>query len=411
MSSKAAQTGVARETPARQTPALLLLALLVTLPQIGETIYTPSLTDMAQSLHIPASAAQTTLSIFFAGFALGVLCWGQVSDHIGRRKTMLITLALYLLGCVTCLSASALWVLNCGRFVQAFGAASCSVVIQSVCREAFSGERRMVVFTTIGMLIPVSAAAGPFIGGFAVTFADWRMAFIILFLLGAVSLVLVWLAFPETLVKAGHKNSVMQVLGRMLRDPQLIGTGLLIGIGNGIIFSFYAEAPFLLIKMHGLSAALYGTLCMLVVSGSIWGGMAMRRLHHAGYSGQTIIITGILLLGCAAAGLLAVSLWSAGLTYLVLFTGFSAVLFAGFTLLTTACLHGALQHYHDALGSAGALLGLFYYAVITVLTEGMALLHSGAGYVFPLYVLGLTIAAAIIYICLVYKVEATGRSA
>lgn len=124
MTTLAAQT----ET-SRKTPALLLLALLVTLPQIGETIYTPSLTDMARGLNISASAAQTTLSIFFAGFALGVLCWGQVSDHIGRRKTMIITLALYLLGCLICLSASSLWVLNSGRFIQAFGAASCSVVI------------------------------------------------------------------------------------------------------------------------------------------------------------------------------------------------------------------------------------------------------------------------------------------
>lgn len=395
----------------RKTPALLLLALLVTLPQIGETIYTPSLTDMARGLNISASAAQTTLSIFFAGFALGVLCWGQVSDHIGRRKTMIVTLALYLLGCLICLSASSLWVLNSGRFIQAFGAASCSVVIQSVCREAFSGERRVVVFTTIGMLIPVSAAAGPFIGGLSVTLGNWRTAFMVLLVLGAVSLVLVCAAFPETLVKQNHKSSLMQILARMLRDPQVIGTGLLIGIGNGIIFSFYAEAPFLLINMQGLSPVAYGTLCMLVVSGSIWGGMAMRRLNTAGYTSQTVMIAGILLLACAAAGLLVVSLLTTGQLYLVLFTGFSVVLFAGFTLLTTACLHGALQHYHDALGTAGALLGLFYYAVITALTEGVALLHSGSALVFPAYALGLSVAAALIVFAFIYKAKVVAPKA
>jgi hypothetical protein len=150
---------------------------------------------------------------------------------------------------------------------------------------------------------------------------------------------------------------------------------------------------------------------MLVVTGSIWGGMVMRRLNTAGYTSQTVMIAGLLLLAFAAAGLLIVSLLTTGQLYLVLFTGFSVVLFAGFTLLTTACLHGALQHYHDALGTAGALLGLFYYAVITALTEGMALLHSGSALVFPIYALGLSMAAALIFYAFIYKAKVAAPEA
>jgi hypothetical protein len=123
------------------------------------------------------------------------------------------------------------------------------------------------------------------------------------------------------------------------------------------------------------------------------------------------MIAGILLLACAAAGLLVVSLLTTGQLYLVLFTGFSVLLFAGFTLLTTACLHSALQHYHDALGTAGALLGLFYYAVITALTEGMALLHSGSVLVFPTYALGLSMAAAMIFFAFIYKAKGVAAKA
>lgn len=203
----------------------------------------------------------------------------------------------------------------------------------------------------------------------------------------------------------------MDILRRMLGDRQLLGMGLLIGIGNGMIFSFYAEAPFLLIKLQGLSAMAYGSLCMLIVSGSIWGGMAMRRMHGAGYTGQSVMLVGIAVVCFASAGLLAVSFFTTGQLYLILFTVCSAFMFAGFTLLTTACLQNALQHYHGALGTAGALLGVFYYILITLLTEGMALLHNGSALTFPAYALALATSAAVLFTAFVYKAEETGLKA
>ena len=76
----------------RSSPAVWLLAALVTLPQIGETIYTPALTDLARDLAISQGQAQSTLSIFFIAFAIGVLSWGRLCDRWGRRPTLLLAL-------------------------------------------------------------------------------------------------------------------------------------------------------------------------------------------------------------------------------------------------------------------------------------------------------------------------------
>lgn len=58
-------------------PSVWLLIFLVGFPQISETIYTPSLPELASIMHATGNQIQQTLSIYFIGFALGVLCWGD----------------------------------------------------------------------------------------------------------------------------------------------------------------------------------------------------------------------------------------------------------------------------------------------------------------------------------------------
>jgi polar amino acid transport system substrate-binding protein len=49
-----------------------LIIFLVGFPQISETIYTPSLNDLVHLFKVSANDIQKTLSIYFAGFAIGV---------------------------------------------------------------------------------------------------------------------------------------------------------------------------------------------------------------------------------------------------------------------------------------------------------------------------------------------------
>lgn len=54
-------------------PALWLITLIAGLPQLSETVYTPSLPEIAKALMASESMVEYTLTIYLFGFAFGAL--------------------------------------------------------------------------------------------------------------------------------------------------------------------------------------------------------------------------------------------------------------------------------------------------------------------------------------------------
>lgn len=83
-----------------------LLCLLIGFPQISESIFTPILPALSKALKVTDSNIQLTVSIYFIGFALGVLIWGILSDKYGRKPIMLMGILIYLLGNISLLHSN-----------------------------------------------------------------------------------------------------------------------------------------------------------------------------------------------------------------------------------------------------------------------------------------------------------------
>lgn len=232
----------------KQVPSLLLIIVLVGFPQISESIFTPALPALSSALQVTAQMGQLTMSSYFIAFALGVLFWGSYSDRVGRRPAMLAGLIVYLAGNIGLLCAPNFAILILFRLVQSFGASVGSVVTQSIMRESFAGTTGAKVFAKVGAALALSPAMGPLLGGVTQTYFGYRNVFSVLIVM-AVSLYLYTLRrLPETNIQLSNitrQPAFKPIVMRLLTDPNVWVYGLLISGINGILFSFYAEAPFI----------------------------------------------------------------------------------------------------------------------------------------------------------------------
>ncbi|MEK4882954.1 MULTISPECIES: multidrug effflux MFS transporter [Paenibacillus] len=373
-------------------PSLLLMIVLVAFPQISETIYTPSLPDIAVALGATNSSVQLTLSIYFIGFAIGVFSWGWLSDFIGRRSSMLAGLLVYGMGSLMCFYSEPIHLLLVSRFIQAFGAATGSIITQTILRESVSGNKRHVMFAQISAVIAFTPAVGPLIGGWVDQAFGFRAVFFTLVMMSVLLFMYAFWKLPETTdVSMRKKVAILPIVKKMLALPRVLVFGLLIGGINGILFSYYAEAPFIFIEHFQISPGVYGFLGIIVALASIVGAMISKRLLTL-YAPEKIIHIGCLVMAGGALLLtIASSLDSLPdmiVIVCILITLFVLLMGAGIALPN--CLSLALVQFQDVVGTAGAIFSLGYYLLVSLATWGMSTLHNGSLLTMPIYFLGIS---------------------
>jgi Bcr/CflA subfamily drug resistance transporter len=371
---------------------LPLLILIVGLPQLSETVYTPSLPDIAQALGVSDAWVEYTLTIYLAGFAVGTLFWGRLSDRLGRRPCILVGLLIYILGCIGCFYSSSIEALMWSRFLQAFGGSIGSVLGQAICRDIFQGAERGKVFSIIGSAIAFSPAIGPVLGGIIDQTFGWAAIFLLLILLGILTLTASYLKLPETHIHSSiHAISLKKMAMRLMKDHRVLAYGFLVAACNGIPFSFYAEGSFYLIELLGLSPSTYGMSFIGIALAGALGGWLSRRKHEQQVSSITIMKQGIALVIMGSAFFLGMTViigmfdatpkWVS----IVLTLGSMMVIMLGDALIIPNALSMALEDYKHSIGTASSLFGFFYYVLISLFTFGMGLLHNGTLFPMPCY--------------------------
>lgn len=378
------------------TVPLWIIVLIVALPQLSETIYTPSLPALAQSLAVSDSIAQYTLTVFLFGFAFGVLCWGRFSDIYGRKPGLYLGLSLYMLSSLGCYFANSIEILLLMRFLQAVGASVGSVLGQAIARDAIAPEDRGRAFSTVSIAMAFAPAIGPIIGGFVIYYSAWNMVFLALFIFAAFIFSQAAIFLPETNPNIGKSNTtaslILTCLKKMFADPQILGFGLLIGGVNGILFGYFAESPFFFIDTLHLSSSTYGLLAFIICFPLAIGGMISKRLHARQFTANEIIFWGINVIIAGAAIFYALSHTSLinpmyPLSTILFSILMIFVIMTGVTMIIPNCLSQALQNYGEFAGTAASIFGFYYYTLISVFTALMSYLHNGLLTALPCYIL------------------------
>lgn len=386
------------KNPQKKLSVALLIAL-VGFPQISETIYTPALPSVASGLQASAYMVETTLAIYFLGFALGVMLWGTISDGCGRRRAMLLGLMVYGIGTVGCAHVASVQALLAWRFLQAFGASVGSVITQTMLRDCYEGAERTKLFAVMSGALAFSPAIGPLMGGFISEFLGWRANFWALALLAIVLGLWSFCSLVETRPRHIERLSwgkISFLFGNMMRDKGLGGHILLIGATNGILFGFYQEAPFVFIEQLGMQPSNYGFFGLLIAAATIFAARVSYR-QSGRFSPQYIIQWGaacVLLGGCIFTLTVMIGVFDLQALGFPIAIAALFVIFFGIGLIIPNSLSHALKPYHTAAGTAGSIFGGCYYCLIAAFTWGISALHNGTALPLPLYIamLGLLLA-------------------
>ena len=99
---------------------------------------------------------------------------GKVGDVIGRRKTLLLGVAVFTLGNVLSALANSLAVMMVSRFIVGIGTAAMSPVILAYIATEFPQDKIAKGFSLYMLLSSASVIIGPTIGGLIVSSYGWR---------------------------------------------------------------------------------------------------------------------------------------------------------------------------------------------------------------------------------------------
>jgi MFS family permease len=132
----------------------------------------------------------------FAGYLLTstttVPLWGRLADAFGRRRVLLLGLAIFVLASVLCGLAPTMLTLIVFRTLQGIGAGCVQPVVFTVVGDTFTLSQRARLQGFFSAVWAVAAIAGPALGATFVSTIGWRWIFGINLPIGIVAAALLW---------------------------------------------------------------------------------------------------------------------------------------------------------------------------------------------------------------------------
>lgn len=290
---------------------ILILGFLSALGPFSIDMYLPSFPSIAKDFNTDISQVGLSLTSYFVGISLGQIIYGPILDKFGRKKPLLIGLAIYLISAIGCALSPSLNFLIGMRFISALGGCVGMVAGRAIVRDLFPASEIPHVFLLLMLVMGIAPIIAPTTGSLIISFLDWRYIFFLLAVITTIMITCVYLFLPESKTP-DHTislkiKSIFKEYFSILKDKTFRNYSLAGSLAMSGMFAYIAGSPFVYIKLFGLSeqtyAIFFGLNAMSFIIGSQLNRFALNKIEAKNVillsnlfqlSGTTLLLLGTL---------------------------------------------------------------------------------------------------------------------
>lgn len=258
----------------------LLLVLYEISSYLSNDMYLPALPSMMRDLNLSAASAQLTVTMWFLGAACSPLLSGALADRFGRRATLLVGGAVYVISSMLCAIAISEYTLLLPRIIQGAVISTMMVAGYAVIHELYEHKTAIRILGVMGSISILAPALGPMLGAVILLFASWRVIFWFIAGYSALTLFFLYHHMPETLPVDQrhplHLRTLLHHYRQIIFNRDFIILMLILGLPFAGFISWITSGPILVIEDLHYTAIAFGWMQAAVFSVYILGSQCVN---------------------------------------------------------------------------------------------------------------------------------------
>ena len=206
--------------PARRWWALIAIAASMLVVGLDLTVLSLALPTISADLHASTGDLQWISDAYSLVLAAAILPAGLLGDRYGRKRVLLIALALFGVSSALCAYAASVGELIAARALLGIGAAAIMPLALSVIPVLFTAAERPKAIVVITSTTFISFPIGPIVGGVLLDHFWWGSVFLINVPVVIIALIAVAFLMPES--RSARKPS-LDLVGVLISSAGLTG--------------------------------------------------------------------------------------------------------------------------------------------------------------------------------------------
>jgi multidrug resistance protein len=257
--------------------------------------------DIMEHFHISQEVAVLCISLFVAGYCVGPLLWGPLSESFGRRPCFVLAFIVYTGFQVGCALAPNTGAMLAFRFLSGTFAAAPLTNSGALLADIWDVDTRGTAMAFFSLAPFAGPSLGPIVSGYIQTAgANWRWLYWTTTIFAGVCTVFVVFTLPETYapiilkrkaqrlrketgderwyapierrprdIKTRLKDILLKPFIMLALEPMLMAVTLYMSFVYGIVYLLFEAYPFVFVKNHGFNAGENGLAFLGFFTGGV----------------------------------------------------------------------------------------------------------------------------------------------